>query len=92
MNVSLKERFDEIREEITANDAAIVAAVNHRLELVAELWELKAKLGFDTVDPEREARLRAALAAGNAGPLSEEGLSRLVTLLLELTKDELGAT
>jgi chorismate mutase len=91
MNVTMKERFDEIREEITANDRAIVAGVNHRLELVSELWELKAKLGLGTVDPEREARLRAALAAGNAGPLSEEGLSRLVALLLELTKDELGA-
>jgi len=87
----MKERFDEIREEITANDAAIITAVNHRLELVAELWELKARLGFDTVDPEREARLREALATGNTGPLSAEGLSRLVTVLLELTKDELGA-
>jgi len=87
----MKERFDEIREEITTNDVGIVAAVNHRLELVAELWELKAQLGFDTVDPEREARLRAALATGNGGPVSEEGLGRLVTLLLELTKDELGA-
>ena len=66
--------------------------MNHRLELVAELWELKAKLGFDTVDPEREARLREALATENTGPLSAEGLSRLVTVLLELTKDELGAT
>ena len=37
------ERFDEIRGEIAANDAAIVAAVNRRLELVAELWALKAR-------------------------------------------------
>ena len=38
----MTERFDEIRGKIAANDEAIVAAVNRRLELVAELWALKA--------------------------------------------------
>jgi chorismate mutase len=87
----VKERFDEIRREITENDEAIVAAVNRRLALVTELWELKAKLGFDTVDPDRERRLRDTLAAANAGQLSAAGLDRLVTDLLDLTKKELGA-
>jgi chorismate mutase len=87
----VSEQFDEIRRQIAANDAAIVAAVNHRLELVIALWELKAELGLDTLDPERERRLRAALADDNSGPLSAEGLHRLVTDLLDLTKKELGA-
>lgn len=85
----MNERFDEIRRLITANDGVIVAAVNHRLELVTELWELKAELGLDTVDPEREQRLRDALAAASVGPLSPEGLERLITNLLDLTKAEL---
>ena len=88
----MSERFDEIREQITANDVAIVAAVNHRIGLVIELWQLKAELGLETVDPDRERRLREALAAANGGPLSAEGLDRLVTTLLELTKNELGAS
>ena len=75
----MSERFDEIRGEIAANDEAIVAAVNRRLELVAELWDLKAELGLDTVDPERERRLREDLAASSDGPLSAGGLDRLVT-------------
>jgi chorismate mutase len=87
----VSERFDEIRRQITANDEAIVAAVNQRLELVTALWELKAELGLGTLDPDRERRLRETLAAANAGPLSGEGLDRLVTELLELTKTELGA-
>ena len=86
----MNERFEEIRGKIAANDEAIVAAVNRRLELVAELWELKAELGLDTVDPDRERRLREQLAAANAGPLSAGGLDRLVTELLDLTKHELG--
>jgi chorismate mutase len=86
----MSDRFDEIRLEIAENDRAIVAAVNRRLALVAELWALKAGLGLDTVDPEREQRLREALAASNAGLLSNAGLDKLVTELLDLTKQELG--
>ncbi len=88
----MNDRFDEIRREITENDEAIVAAVNRRLALVAELWELKAQLGIGTVDPERERLLRERLAAANAGLLSPSGLDRLVTDLLDLTKKELGAS
>jgi chorismate mutase len=87
----MSERFEEIRGRITENDKAIIAAVNERLGLVAALWELKAELGLDTVDPDRERRLRETLTAANAGPLSPEGLDRLVAELLDLTKKELGA-
>jgi chorismate mutase len=87
----VSDRFDEIRREITANDEAIVAAVNRRVALVAELWQLKAELGLDTVDPDRERLLRESLEAANTGPLSAAGLDRLVTDLLDLTKTEIGA-
>lgn len=87
----MSDRFAEIRAEIVDNDLAIVAAVNHRLALVTELWDLKAELGLDTVDPDREGRLRAALQEGNTGRLSSSGLDRLITDILELTKAEVGA-
>ncbi|MCY7303869.1 MAG: chorismate mutase [Thermoleophilia bacterium] len=87
----MKERFEEIRVEIVQNDKAIVAAVNRRLALVTELWELKAQLGLGTVDPDRERRLRNALAEANTGRLSAAGLERLITDLLDLTKRELSA-
>jgi chorismate mutase len=84
-----RDRFDEIRRSIDETDRSIVALVNARLELVRELWALKRVLGLEDVDPGREATLRAALAEANAGPLSAEGLDRLVTELLALTKDEM---
>jgi chorismate mutase len=87
----VSDRFEEIRAEITANDEAIVAAVNRRLELVSDLWKLKGELGLDTVDPDRERRLREHLATTSDGQLSAEGLNRLVTELLALTKSELGS-
>jgi chorismate mutase len=85
-------RFEEIRELIVENDEAVVAALNRRLELVAELWQLKAELGLEVVDPGREQRLRERLAAANSGPLTPAGLDEIVTVLLELTKRELGAS
>ena len=86
----MSDRFEELRTEITANDAEIVRAVNHRLRLVEELWRLKAERGDERLDPDRERRLREALARLNEGPLSEQGLERLVEELLALTKRELG--
>ena len=88
----MSDRFEELRAEIAANDAEIVAAVNRRLRLVAELWRLKAERGDARLDPDRERRLREELARSNDGPLSEEGLERLVDELLALTKRELGGT
>jgi chorismate mutase/prephenate dehydratase len=79
-----------LRDAIDATDRAIVAAVNARLRLVGELWELKRERGLDRLDPDRERRLREQLAAANGGPLSGRGLERLVSELLALTKEELG--
>jgi chorismate mutase len=79
--------FDELRERIAENDREIVAGVNARLRLVAELWRLKEERGAPRLDPDREARLRESLAAANEGPLTPAGLVRE---LLALTKDELG--
>ena len=81
--------FDDLRARIAENDREIVARVNTRLGLVAELWQVKEEQGAPRVDPEREARLRESLAAANEGPLSPDGLERLVTELLDLTKEEL---
>lgn len=88
----MSDRFEELRAEIAANDAEIVRAVNHRLRLVEELWRLKAERGDARLDPDRERRLREGLARLNQGPLSEQGLERLVGELLALTKRELGGT
>ena len=85
----MSDEIARLRSSIDANDRVIVAAVNERLRLVTELWQRKSEHGVDRLDPEREARLRAGLAAANNGPLSADGLDRLVDELLALTKREL---
>ena len=80
------ERF---RAELAAQDRTVLDAVNARLRLVAELKRYKAETGLAFVDPEQERRLLDRLAAENDGPLSEEGVRRLFSELLALTKREL---
>ncbi len=87
-----RDGIEELRARISANDLAIVERVNERLRLVSELWELKRREGAERIDPDRERRLRDELAAANSGPLSGEGLERLVDELLALTKRELGGS
>lgn len=82
--------MDELRARISATDREIVALVNRRLELVAELKRYKDEHGIAFVDPEREAHLYAERAAENGGPLSDEGLRVFYAELLALTKRELG--
>ena len=84
------ERIEQLRADVSANDAEIVALVNERLRIVREIWAIKASSGAGRLDPDRERRLLDQLRDANAGPLSDEGLERLATELLALTKRELG--
>ncbi len=81
--------MQELRRQITETDAAIVAALNRRLELVAELKRHKDAHGLPFVDRAREEELLRTLADANPGPLSGQGLRELYTELLALMKREL---
>ncbi len=83
------DRVAELRTRISELDRSILEAFNARLELVAELKRLKEQLGLDFLDPDRERRMLDDLRTVNRGPLSEEGVDRLLTALLELTKAEI---
>jgi chorismate mutase len=77
-----------LRAEISAVDQRVLDAVNARVELVAELKQVKEQLGLEFVDPDRERDLADALVDANGGPLSDDGVRELVRGLLELTKRE----
>ncbi|MFL5952993.1 MAG: chorismate mutase [Gaiellaceae bacterium] len=82
--------IDELRAQISATDRELVALVNRRIGLVAELKRYKDEHRIAFVDPEREAALFDERAAENEGPLSDEGLRAFYAELLALTKRELG--
>jgi chorismate mutase len=80
--------LEELREQVSANDRAIIEAINTRLELVARIKRYKEENGIDFIDPDREAWLLEDLRRTNRGPLSDEGLQRILGELLDLSKRE----
>lgn len=88
MDESAAETIAEFRRLIAEVDEALVASVNRRIELVAELKRFKEDRGVAFVDPEQEHRLLAELASRNPGPLSDAGLVEVVAAILAVTKRE----
>ena len=78
----------KVRREISDLDNSLVALVNKRLKLVAQLKRYKDEHGIGFVDLAREEWMLQYLSRGNRGPLSPEGLSELYHYVLDLTKQE----
>ena len=79
---------DDLRARITAADAEIVAAVNRRASLVAELHAHKRAQGYDVFDPAREEQVIARGVGANRGPISDAGLRELYGVILPLCTRE----
>ena len=84
--------LDGLRAQTAATDAEILALVNRRLELVAEIRAYKDAHGIAFLDPDQEQRLLARLRELNGGPLSTQGVDRLFREILALVKDELSGS
>lgn len=80
------------REQITAADRALLAAINKRIELVRALHEHKRSEGIPLRDPAREEQLVVELQAANSGPLSSAGVAELFRHVLDLTRKEIHGT
>jgi chorismate mutase len=78
----------KLREQISDNDRALVAAINKRLQLVGRLKSYKESRGFDFVDTQREELMLQDLLRANRGPLTAQGLTALYAEVLALTKRE----
>ena len=84
-------QLERLRSRIDELDRGIVAALNERLSLVAELKQLKERRGLPFRDDARERELVAALVAENGGPLSARAVRELHTEILRLMREELEA-
>ena len=83
---------DELRARITAADTEIVAAVNRRAALVAELHAHKRANGYDVFDAGREEQVIAAVLRANPGPISDAGMRELYGVILPLCTREAATT
>ena len=78
----------DVRRQISDLDSSLVALVNKRLKLVAQLKRYKEEHGIGFVDLAREEWMLQYLQRSNGGPLTREGLSELYHYVLDLTKQE----
>jgi chorismate mutase len=76
------------RSEIAALDARLLATVNERIAVVAQLHRYKQAQGIPVRDQAREEEMLNYLATINAGPLSRDGLAELYGFVLDLARRE----
>jgi chorismate mutase/prephenate dehydratase len=78
----------EYRARISAADDDILAALNHRLQLVSELHAHKRRQGYPLFDGGREQAVVERAIARNPGPLSDQAVADLYAQLLPLCTAE----
>ena len=81
----------QYREQISDNDLKILDAVNKRISLVRKLWEYKESQGINFVDPAQEDWILTYLSRSNRGPLTDEGLREIFSVVLAVAKREVSA-
>jgi chorismate mutase / prephenate dehydratase len=79
----------EARQAIDRVDRELLAALNHRLDLVRALHRHKLTIGLPLRDPGREGGMIEALKQENGGSLSPAGVESFFGHILELTRSEL---
>jgi chorismate mutase len=79
------------REQISDNDLKILEAVNRRIKLVKSLKDYKESHGLSFYDPAQEDWVITYLCRANRGPLSNEGLREIYSLVLQVAKREAAA-
>jgi chorismate mutase len=82
---------EQIREQITNLDRALVESLNKRLKLVEQLRRYKERNGLPFLDPAREEWMLSYLTRANRGPLSADALAEVYAFVLDLTKRETAA-
>ncbi len=81
----------QYRDQISDNDLKILEALNKRIKLVKSLKEYKEAQGLSFYDPAQEDWIITYLCRANAGPLSNEGLREIYTLILHVAKRDAAA-
>ena len=68
--------MEQLREQISETDLAILEAINRRVTLVQRLHDYKAEQGYDLIDTAREDWIVQYLQRCNRGPISADEVER----------------
>jgi chorismate mutase len=75
--------IDELRMEIDAVDDEILRLLNRRAKLALSIGEEKIKEKLPLLNPVREAAVLARTTSKNEGPLTDDGVKGVFTLIIE---------
>lgn len=81
----------QYRAQISDSDLKILEALNRRVKLVKSLKDYKEAQGLSFYDAAQEDWVVTYLCRANRGPLSNEGLREIYSLILEVAKREVVA-
>ncbi len=83
--------ISSLRRQIDGLDDELLALINRRMVLAAEIGALKRKAGSRVLDTSREANVLRRLEKRNRGPLSRRELQRLFTEIMQLCRGVQGS-
>src|SRR5438128_694447 len=78
--------IERLRARIDAVDDEILARLNERAELVAQVGRAKQSLGTSVYEPTRERRIVDRLHAENPGPFPSAGLAPVFREIISATR------
>jgi len=78
----------QYREQISDNDLKMLEALNKRVKLVKRLKDYKDSQGIGFYDAAQEDWVITYLCRANRGPLSNEALREIYTVVLQVVKRE----
>ncbi len=76
------------REQISDNDVKILELLNKRVKLVKTLKDYKETQGLSFYDAAQEDWVITYLCRANPGPLSNDGLREIYSVILSVIKRE----
>ena len=78
-------RLSELRAQIDDINMQLLELLNKRASIASEIGNVRAELGTEFYDPEREAKMLTVLQQENEGPFSNETISNLFREIFRAT-------
>jgi chorismate mutase/prephenate dehydratase len=79
--------IEALRDAIDEIDEKILGLINQRLLLATQIGRLKEQSGIQIVDSSREKAVLGRLLERNAGPLQENALHQIFTVIIAAARD-----
>ena len=79
-------RIAQIRVQMDELDARLVSLLNQRATYAREIGTLKATVGLEVYQPEREVEVLKHARSKNAGPLGADAITRVFERIIDETR------